>query len=126
MELQKQLGIIRTAEFGKIVRGFVSFNLDFDFGGMRQGFGGYGLCSYDKSLDRRIGTAAGLDLLIQMLDLFQVRQFHEIAGKHAYAYRKTDRFNERIIGVGRTEPDGGKVFLIGDWQKQWGLERDDG
>ena len=81
------LGKITKVFFGKEDHGFLTFMLTFDFGGTGQGFGGYCLDTYDKEKDRRVGHAAGTDLILRLLNTFQVDSLHEIEGKSAYAIR---------------------------------------
>lgn len=117
----------RARELGKITKasvefedhGILSFMLHFSFKGSAQGFGGVSLDNWSKQHNRRIGTAAGLDLMIQLMKLFEVSRFEDIAGKHAYALRDNNEWNASITGVERTEPEGSGKFLLKDWRNQW-------
>ena len=54
--------------------------------GMSQGIGGYSLDSYDKALDKRVGTAWGCDLLLRILRSFGVDSLRELEGRHCWVF----------------------------------------
>lgn len=115
--MEKQLGKIKSVFFGFEDHKILSFMISFDFGGTGQGFGGYALDTFDKSKNRRVGCAAGTDLILKLLNLFGVNELSEIEGRHCYALR--DKSFGPIVGLQTTEPEGDKMFLIQDWQKEW-------
>lgn len=114
----KELGKIESAFFGFSDHHILTFMIGFKFGGTGQGFGNYTLDTYDKEKRRRVGTAAGTDLLIKILELFQVDEFSKLKGRYAYAIREKDRWG-MIVGIELPEADGGKRFMISDWQQEW-------
>lgn len=115
----EELGIIERVFFGREDHGILTFMLFFDFGGSAQGFGGYALDSFDKAKDRRVGTAAGTDLILRLLDTFNVDSLNSIKGRYAYAIRKSEGFNAQIVGLRTPKPDGDKTLMIADWQAEW-------
>jgi len=78
------------------------------------------LDEYDKSLERRKGTAAGADLIRQVLTVFDAESFSELEGRHAYIYRE-DEFS-RIVKFGNlgVEKDL-KTFDERAWKRLWEL-----
>ena len=89
--------------------------------GFHQGFGMYSLDQYDEKLKRRKGTAAGMDYVIQILNVFGVRKLEDIKGKMCYALYRPD--DELIKGIQSLEIDGGKRFTIQEWCKLWGIPK---
>lgn len=115
--MEKELGRIDKVFLGQEDHGILTCFLYFDFGGPAQGFGGYALDTWNEDEKRREGTAAGMDLLLRLLETFGVMTLDGIKGRYAYAIRK-DHFGS-IIGLEIPKPEGGKVFMIEDWQKKW-------
>jgi hypothetical protein len=93
-----------------------------DYGGACQGFGGYSLDQYHEDWKRRRGTGAGLDYLIQLLNLFGVSRLEEIKGRVCYALFEDENYNSTVKGLLTTPPEGGKWFLVSEWVREWGLE----
>ncbi len=60
--------------------GIFSFMLQLDYGGAGQGFGGYALDNFSKEHDRRLGTAAGMDLISRILTLLDVKKWEDLPG----------------------------------------------
>lgn len=117
--MKKVLGKIKSAKI-TIDRGcFLCFWLHFDFGGSGQGFGGYSLCDWDEQKQRRVGIAAGADLIKRLMETFKVESFDKIEGKYVYALYEDDKWGSPIMGVQLTEPDGGNRFLISEWRNEW-------
>lgn len=120
-QYKKELARVERAEMYIEEHGILTFFLDLDKeSGMQQGFGGYSLDGYDEKLKRRIGTDAGMDFVLQMLQIFHVDRLEKIKGKMCYALY--DSGSSRIIGIETLKIDGGKQFVIKDWCKQWGIE----
>jgi len=87
--------------------------------GLHQSFGGYSLDGYNEELKRRVGSASGMDWILRLLQIFGVSRLEEIKGKMCYALYEDD--SQLIKGIKTLDIDGGKEFLISDWQKQWGF-----
>jgi hypothetical protein len=123
---KEELGKIEGVFFGIEDHGILTFMMTFDFGGSGQGFGGYALDTYNKETKKREGIAAGTDLVLELLNLFGVSSLGEIRGRYAYAIRDGDHHNSQIIGVRIPKPEGGRCFMIGDWQKKHWPEEHEG
>lgn len=99
--------------------GILTLFITINMGGSCQGFGGYVLDRHDKQTGKREGSAAGMDFIVRLLDLFEVRRLEEIEGRPIYALYEDDQYGRPIIGLRTPEFDGNKEFLISDWQKKW-------
>lgn len=91
--------------------------------GSCQAFGGYELDKYNKETGRREGTAAGADYIRSLMEIFDVDSFDEIKGKIVYVWFDKLGFDEPIIGLELPEFDGGKRFMIAEWQEKWGYNK---
>lgn len=95
--------------------------------GWHQGFGGFALDQYNEDFKRRIGTAAGHDLYIQLKQMFGVISLTETKGRIVYAVYETDDWNSKIIGLAlnyfESRSNKKNYFLITDWQKDIEDER---
>ncbi|TXH44291.1 MAG: hypothetical protein E6Q97_32975 [Desulfurellales bacterium] len=116
--MKEQLGKVRSIFFGREDHGILTFMVQVDFGGSTQGFGGYSLDIYDKELKRRVGHAAGTDLVLNLLNLFGVDELQRAEGMPVFAIRD-EGWGGKIIGLRTPDFDGGREFLIKDWQKKW-------
>ena len=58
---------IRSTMLGREDHGILTFMIDLEYGGGGQGFGGYGLDEYDAEHERRVGVAASMDLISEIL-----------------------------------------------------------
>lgn len=114
-------------ELGKIVKvdlhiedhGMLTLDVAFDFGGSAQVLGGIALDTFSKVDGRRIGSAAGLDFVVQLLGLFKANRLSEIVGRTAYALRDSDRNHAPIQGIEIPAFDGGGVFRVDEWSERW-------
>ena len=119
--MKKVLGKITEAKLSMDRSTFLSFSILFEYdkgGGQR--FCGIVLDKYDKEKKKRAGTAAGCDLIRQILTLFKVNDFREIEGRIAYAIKEED-FNSKIEGIEVPTFDGGGRFTISEWKEEWKL-----
>jgi hypothetical protein len=120
MEYEKKLGKIKSAELFIEDHGILTFFLHFDFGGSGQGFGGYTLDAWDKNKDRRIGTVFGMDLILKLLQTFDVDRLEQIVGRTCFAlYDVPYRWNDAIRGIETPKFDGGKKFIISEHVEEW-------
>jgi hypothetical protein len=120
----KELGKVESVSFGPICNGIMSSYVALDFGGSCQGFGGYVLDDFDKKKDRRVGSAAGMDWMMQLFQLFDVESLDAMKDKAVYAIR--DKPYGKIIGLETPAFDGSRKFIIADWLAAWFPEGDEG
>lgn len=119
----QQLGKVESVMFGFEDHGILTFMIYLNYGGSCQGFGGYALDTYDKEKKRRVGTAAGTDLILKLLNLFKVSKLDDIEGRSVFALRDSDNWTSSIVGLKLPDFDGGEELLISDWQKEWFPEK---
>src|SRR5690606_4102991 len=78
--------------------GIFSANVDFDLAGSRvQGTGHRALDIYDEASDTRVGTAYGMDFLVELSGI--LGQWHEMKGKRANVLRDKDDKWTPIAGL---------------------------
>jgi len=115
----ERIGKIKSTNLGKEDHGIMTFWLQFDFGGSGQGFGGYALDDYSEEEKRRIGTAAGMDAIIQILRVCDVNNWEDIQGKTLYALYDNDEYGQLIKGIKGLPFESNKIFLMNEWQEKW-------
>lgn len=94
---------IKSTSLGYEDHGIMTFYLHLDYGGGGQGFGGYGLDDFDKEKDRRVGTAFGLEAIIQVLKTVGVDTWEKLPGTPV----RVRQNHMRIQAIGH--------FLRDDW-----------
>lgn len=81
-------------------RGILNFWIYVDYEeGCSQGVGGIVLDDYNKDLKERVGTAAGCELIRQLLLLFKVNDFSEMKGKYIWVVGEGDGFSFNPKGL---------------------------
>jgi hypothetical protein len=68
--------------------GIFTFNLTLDYGGSFQGAGGWSLDAYDQSLNKRIGAAFGISVIIEILRIAGVDEWEKLKGQHILAVKE--------------------------------------
>jgi hypothetical protein len=116
---REELGKVTDVRLGLEGHGILTFSVQLDFGGSGQAFGGYGLDTYDKVKKRRVGAACGTDMILRLLNLFDVDTLDRIVGRSVFALRDGDSLSSKIIGLKTPAFDGGKALMIADWQRDW-------
>ncbi len=113
---EEELGKVASVYFGLDKdHGFLTFYININFGNTEQSFGGYTLDEFDKAQGKRIGHAAGTDLILRLLETFEVNCLEDIKGKVVCVFR--EEHNGQIIGLKTPKFEGNKVFMIKDWQE---------
>lgn len=83
--LNKQLAKIENATLNVTDRGMLTFYITVKYEeGMNQVVGGLSLDQWDEEKERRVGTAYGCEMIIQMLKLFNVDSFEKMKDKLVY------------------------------------------
>lgn len=117
---EKVLARIDSVFFGYEDHGILTMQIGLQYDeSSHQGFGGYCLDSYDKAEKRRIGTAAGMDYVIQVMKCVGANSIDEIKGKMCYAIKDEEGFFGKVLGLKQIPQDGDGMFLIKDWQEKW-------
>jgi hypothetical protein len=91
-------GIIESTSLGMEDRGIFTAFLNLRFDGTGQSFGGYAFDQYDKALDRRVGTAYGMEFISRILAVVGVGSWEQLPGKHIRVER--DSPYGQIIRIG--------------------------
>ncbi len=115
----ERIGKIESTSLGTEAHGIMTFILHFDFGGLMQGFGGYSLDDYDNGKKKRIGIAAGMDAVMQVIKACGVESWEEIKGTTMYALYDREGYGETIKGIKALPFEAGGTFLIEKWREQW-------
>jgi hypothetical protein len=74
--------LIENTMLGIEDHGIMSFWLYLDYGGSGQGVGGYALDDFKEDLNRRIGTAEGMELIGRILRVVGVSKWEDLKGQH--------------------------------------------
>ena len=80
-EIELKNAEITGTHLGYEDHGIFTFMLNLKYGGSGQGAGGWALDSYDKKLDKRIGTKLGMDLIIEILKVLEVEKWEDLPGQ---------------------------------------------
>jgi hypothetical protein len=118
----KELAKVSSIVFGYEGHGILTLSIMLAGKGWGQGFGGLALSQYDKQNDRAGGTVCGTDFICRILDLFGANTLEELKGRYVYALKEEGNYGGSILGLELPEPDGGKQFIISEWQKEVGIK----
>ena len=77
--------IIRSTMLGLEGHNIMTFRLDLNFGGSGQSFGNWSLDTYDDAEEERVGTAAGMNIIMHLLKVVGVSKWEDLKGKHIRA-----------------------------------------
>ena len=111
-------GIITNTRLGVENHNIMSFMLMVDFGGYGQGVGGYRLDEHDEIGKRGKGTAFGLDMIMQILEVVGVSTWEELKGSPIRV--QYDDAGKTPLGIGHLIRD--KWLNFSDFAKSWGIE----
>jgi len=90
--------------------GILTIGIGLDYGGVHQTYGGYGLDSYDKKTNERIGTRYGTECILRLIRAFGTTTLEEITGRYCYAHFASSTYNELVEAIETLEPDGSVRF----------------
>jgi hypothetical protein len=106
-----EMATVRGMHLGYEDHGIFSANVDFDLAGSRvQGTGHRALDIYDEASDTRVGTAYGMDFLIELSGI--LGQWHEMKGKRAIVLRAEGDEYGSILGI--CDLDAKRFFIFDD------------
>lgn len=115
----REIGRIARVDLGPEDHGLFSFAVHLRFQGSAQAYGPYALDEYQADLKRRVGSAAGLGVIMRFFawagvtDLSRATQLPVIAERGAG--------NGDIVRLWRLPCDGGEVFDIGAIFADYGI-----
>ena len=107
MSIEIKNAKINSTSLGYEDHGIFTFYLNLEYDGSGQSAGGYALDKYIKEKDTRIGTALGMQLIIEILKVLDVDTWENIRGKYI-----------------RVKSDWNKVYAIGNLLKDKWLDFD--
>lgn len=94
-----KLAKVESASFEIKERGILNFWVMVSYeDGLNQGIGGITLDDYDKTLERRIGTAYGCEMIRQLLLFFGVNNLNEAKGQVVYVEGEGEGFSFKPTG----------------------------
>lgn len=123
--MKRELANVKSFEIGQESHGILTFMVQFDLeSGGCQGMGNISLDRWSPADNRRVGTSAGMDLIIRMFDFFGISSTNDlkkVIGTTVYVLRASDRWNEPIIGMETTgfASGGKKFFVVDEWMARW-------
>lgn len=79
------------------------------------GFGGYELDVYDKEEGRRVGTAAGMQMIAEILETVGVKNWEDLLG--TYVRCEFEGYGGKITRIGNIIKD--KWFSLEDFFAEW-------
>ena len=83
--MEEKNAIIKSTKLGKEDHGIMSFMLHLDYGNSGQGAGGYALDTpirKNNEFIKRIGSAAGMSLIMEVLKVVGVENWEDLSGTH--------------------------------------------
>jgi len=96
-------GLIESTMLGMEDHGCMSCWLNLSFSGTGQGFGGYALDGFRPNLNRRVGTAWGLEFIKRTMDVVGVEKWESLKGKYVRVKRRERR--GPIVAIGNIVAD---------------------
>ena len=111
-------GVIEETHLGVEDHGIFTFNLAFSFPGSGQSFGNLALDTYSSEVEKRIGTAFGMQAIIDVIHVVtgEYGSWEKLQGRRVYALRAKEY--GYIDGIASL--DGERVWLpqlaVREWQ----------
>lgn len=96
-------GKIIGTVLGKEDHGIMTFCLSIEFESGVCGFGGYSLDGYDAKNGKRVGSAAGMQAIAEILDCVGVTKWEDLTG--TYIRCEHQDCGEKIIRIGNLIKD---------------------
>jgi hypothetical protein len=113
-----QVGTITATSLGLEDHGVMTTQLIFEGVGWGVGFGGMCLDEFDKAEDRRVGSAFGLDHIMELLRVVGVSSWEKIKGKQMVVLYKDESFwGSSPVGIASLEGD--RVFIPKAHAESW-------
>lgn len=91
-------GKITSAMLGFEGHGILSSMIMIEFDGSGQGFGGWGMDSYSKEKDCRVGTAFGCQYIMDVLKTLELEQWDDLKGQIVRVKREESFGKIKAIG----------------------------
>ena len=115
--MQKEIAKIERTALGTEDHGIFTAHLFVNYGGSRQGIGGYALDEWvgpRSSEGRRVGTAYGMEFVARIIRACGVRSWEEVAGRTIFVLRESDQWNAKVLGIENLPTEPGERFVFED------------
>lgn len=89
---------ITSTMLGLEDHGIMTCTLFLEFANGGCGYGGYALDTYDEVKKMRVGTAAGLDAIMQLMKTLEVEKWEDLKGK--YVRCETTGWGGTVTNIG--------------------------
>lgn len=94
---KEENGIIRSTFLGVEDHGIMTFNIDIEFEGAGQGFGGYALDGADpKDKNSRVGSPAAATSIRNILETLEVKCWEDLPGTTLRVFRDNEGYIREI------------------------------
>jgi len=93
--------MIEQAELGFNEKDIFTFIITLDTAGKKRYFGGIRLDTYDERRNRCVGTALGLDMIMQLMRVAGARTWDEMVGRHV----RVKKTATRVLAIGHFVKD---------------------
>lgn len=112
-------GTITSTRLGVQEHGIMTAYLTVEWQKGGVGVGGFALASYDKDLDRHIGSAYGMDHVMRILDTVGVEKWEDLRGKQVIVLFGDDGgWGSRSVGIAHIT-DERKIFVMAEHAALW-------
>jgi len=111
---KEEIGKIKSFSLGKDDHDIFTMGLDIKFRGCGQGFGHLCLDTPIKKngkFIKREGTAYGMNFIMKVMEVFDVRDIQELVGQRVTVIRDGVSLSSRIIGIKTVPPDEERSFF---------------
>ena len=117
--MNKALATISSANLDILDRDMLTFWIQVDYeSGTSQNVGGFALDEWDEKKKRRVGTAYGCEMIIQLLKLFKVNSLEKFKNRTVFILGDGEGFSFKPRGIQMLRSDGGKQLIFTDIAKE--------
>ena len=120
--MKKELAVIKKAGLNWKDRSIFTFYIDVDYeNGWSQRIGTYTLDTYDKNTEERIGTAYGMQMIMELSKVLDVNNLHEAVGQNIFVLGEEPDTPLSFIPVGiqALRSGTGKKIIFNDVYKKF-------
>jgi hypothetical protein len=118
--MKKKLAKITQAKTEWKDRSIFNFRIFVDYEEFgSQMIGGIGLDNYSEKHERRIGTAYGCEMLMQVLKVLDVNDLSEAEGKLIYIIGEGENLSFKPKGIEQLKLNGGKSVIFEEIAKDF-------
>ena len=113
-----ELGTVTSTRLSQEDHGIFTASLLVEWKGGGVSAGGFVLDEYDKASDRRVGTAFGLDHVMQIIETVGVASWEKIKGSNVFVLFESDNsWGSQSVGIAGLTND--KVLVFKEHAEYW-------